>query len=142
VVRSSEGGYRKYYEGGKRGTTLQGGGSAGGLGIDYEFYESSLVPSIVVYGFMGLEADPCGTLAIRPRLPKSCPNMTLSNLLYRNVLMDVSVSDNLIKLSAKNKPAEAINIVFEGLYRQIDTQKVGSTFSLIKSGDHQFERQL
>ena len=43
----SAGGYRKYYEGGKRGTTLQGGGTAGGLGIDYEFYESSLVPSIV-----------------------------------------------------------------------------------------------
>lgn len=137
-----EGGYRKYYEGGKRGTTLQGGGSAGGLGIDYEFYESSLVPSIVVYGFMGLEADPCGILAIRPRLPKSCPNMTLSNLLCRNVLMDVSVSDNLVALSVKDKPVEAVNIVFEGLYRQTDTQKVDSTFSLVKAGDYEFEKQL
>jgi hypothetical protein len=51
----AEGGYRKYYQGGKRGTTLQGGGTAGGLGIDHEFYESSLIPSVIVYGFLGLK---------------------------------------------------------------------------------------
>ena len=46
------GGYRKYYDGLREGT-LQGGGTAGGLGMDSEFFESALVPQVVVNGFLG-----------------------------------------------------------------------------------------
>ncbi len=49
------GGYRAYYADGRHGTTLQGCGTPGGLGVDCEFYESSLLPSILLYGFMGYE---------------------------------------------------------------------------------------
>ncbi len=106
----SEGGYRKYYEGGKRGTTLQGGGTAGGLGIDYEFYESSLVPSIVIYGFLGLEAEPTGVLSIRPRLPAGCPRIAVSDLLYHGVRMDVAASPERVEITLKDAPADPLRI--------------------------------
>ena len=46
------GGYRKYYNGSREGT-LQGGGTAGGLGLDMEFFESAMVPQIMLNGFLG-----------------------------------------------------------------------------------------
>ena len=111
-------GYRKYYQGGKRGSTLQGGGTAGGLGIDKEFYESSLIPSIVTYGFIGLDARPEGSLFINPRLPKACPEIALSNLLYRNTRLDIRVTNNTIELNCKDLPAESIRVVLQGIWKR------------------------
>lgn len=108
----AEGGYRKYYEGGNRGTTLQGGGTAGGIGIDAEFYESSLLPSIVVRGFLGLDPGADG-LAIRPRLPSACPEMGVSNLLYRGARMDVRAGPRGVTVEVKDKPAEPLRVTFE-----------------------------
>ena len=56
--------------------TMQGGNVAGGLGLDKEFFESILVPQVMLYGFLGLHptADGC---TIDPRLPsdgRSCPS--------------------------------------------------------------------
>lgn len=48
------GGYRKYYEN-IPGASLQGGGTAGGLGLDCEFIENILVPQVMLHGFQGLE---------------------------------------------------------------------------------------
>lgn len=62
------GGYRAYYADGKQGTTLQGGGTAGGLGIDHEFYESSLLPAFVVYGLGGLTVKDAAPV-FAPKLP-------------------------------------------------------------------------
>ena len=63
----SAGGYRAYYKDPSRGT-MQGGNVPGGLGLDKEFFESILVPQVMLYGFLGLRptADGC---AIAPRLP-------------------------------------------------------------------------
>jgi len=133
------GGYRDYYADGKQGTTLQGGGTAGGIGIDYEFYESSLLPSIVTYGFVGLDVQP-DVLAIRPRLPKSCPDMGISNMLYRNIRMDIRASDNAIVLNVKDEPVPAIRIALEGKWGQVDTEKSGSSFVLAKPGVYRFEK--
>jgi len=136
----AEGGYRKYYEGGKHGTTLQGGGSAGGLGIDFEFYESSLVPSIVVYGFLGLEADPAGILRIRPRLPESCSKMGLHNLLYRNIRMDVAVSNEQIDVILKDSPVDPLQIALDGKWREETVPGTDGVFSLAKAGTYRFRR--
>ena len=40
------------YDGSREGT-LQGGGTAGGLGLDAEFFESVLVPQVMLEGFLG-----------------------------------------------------------------------------------------
>ena len=74
----SEGGYRAYYAKPGRGT-LQGGGPAGGLGMDQEFYESVLVPQVMLYGFLGLTPEPTG-FAIAPRLPNGWPSLTVSRV--------------------------------------------------------------
>ncbi|HEY0828683.1 MAG TPA: hypothetical protein VGE40_11345, partial [Bacilli bacterium] len=62
----SEGGYRRYYA--NRGITMQGGGTAGGIGIDAEFTESTLVPLTFLYGVMGIDADADG-LRFAPKMP-------------------------------------------------------------------------
>jgi hypothetical protein len=113
------GGYRKYYADGKQGTTLQGGGTCGGLGIDHEFYESSLLPAIVPYGFVGLEARSDGCLAINPRLPTACPEMSISNVLYHNVRIDINVTNTAIELHCKDAPIEPLRVVLpEGWLRE------------------------
>jgi hypothetical protein len=95
------GGYRAYYADGKYGTTLQGGGTAGGLGIDCEFYESSLVPSIVARGFLGMKATGDG-LVIAPKLPAACPEMGISNVLYQGVRFDVKAGEGYVALDVKD----------------------------------------
>ena len=73
------GGYRAYYadhEG-----SLQGAGTAGGLGIDAEFVESAMVPLVLLYGFLGVEATTAG-LRIRPRLPVGVTELGVRYLRY------------------------------------------------------------
>jgi len=137
----SEGGYRKYYEGGKRGTTLQGGGTAGGLGIDHEFYESSLVPSILVYGFFGIEAEPGNVLSINPRLPAACPGMKVTNLLYKNILLDVLVGQRGIELVVKDAPADQLNIRITGFRPGTPGIGRGPQYTIGKPGKYRFRKQ-
>ena len=134
----SEGGYRKYYEGGKRGTTLQGGGTCGGLGIDYEFYESSLLPSIIPYGFLGLSARPDGSVVINPRLPKACPEIAINNILYRGVRFDIRVTNNTIELDCKKLPLDPIRVVLEGTWKRRKSDWRGSTCVLNQAGIYYF----
>ncbi|QHI70678.1 glycosyl hydrolase family 65 protein [Tichowtungia aerotolerans] len=107
------GGYRKYYGDGKGGTTLQGGGTAGGVGIDFEFTESSMLSAVVPLGFMGLRPDG-QMLHIEPNLPEDCPQMTVRNLLYCGVPMDVTVSPDAVKIIVHKAPAKPLSVVFNG----------------------------
>jgi len=134
----SEGGYRKYYEGGKRGTTLQGGGTCGGLGIDYEFFESSLLPSIIPYGFLGLDARPDGSLAINPRLPTACPKIAINNILYRGVLLDIRVTNSTIELDCEKLPPDAIRIVFDGAWKQKESDWRRAIWPINQAGTYHF----
>jgi len=136
----AEGGYRKYYEGGKRGTTLQGGGTAGGLGIDYEFFESSLVPSIVIYGLLGLEARPMGILSVKPRLPASCPRIAVHDLLYRGVRMDVAASAKRIEITVKDASHDPLRIALEERWAGQGLERVDGTFLLSRAATYQFGR--
>lgn len=135
------GGYRRYYEGGKRGTTLQGGGTAGGLGIDHEFYESSLLPSIVVYGFLGLEAAPAGVLHIRPQLPKSCSRIAIRNVLYHHLRMDVAADNDRIEIVLKDRPVYPLEVGLRGRWRRDDTEETASSFTFSGPGAYRLEKQ-
>lgn len=81
------GGYRKYYDGTRDGT-LQGGGTAGGLGLDQEFFESVLTPQIFVAGLLGVDANPDG-FALNPRLPSAWPELTVTRIRFRDLVLDV-----------------------------------------------------
>ncbi len=84
----SAGGYRAYYRNPDRGT-LQGGGTAGGLGLDHEFLESVLVPQVLLYGFLGFEPTPDGYL-LHPRLPSDWPSLTIKDIHFRNQRLTIT----------------------------------------------------
>jgi len=105
------GGYRKYYGDGKGGTTLQGGGTAGGIGIDFEFTESSMLSAVVPLGFMGLRPDG-QVLHIEPNLPAACPEMTVRNLYFQGVPLDLRVSSGRVRLTVHHTPPKSIEVSF------------------------------
>lgn len=74
----SEGGYRAYYAKPGRGL-MQGGGPPGGLGMDQEFFESVLVPQVMLYGLLGLTPEAEG-FTLAPRLPKDWPSLAVSRV--------------------------------------------------------------
>ncbi|RIK80583.1 MAG: hypothetical protein DCC67_09215 [Planctomycetota bacterium] len=83
------GGYRSYYAADPARGTLQGGNVAGGLGLDREFFESVLVPQVMLYGFLGFRPAADG-FAINPRLPKDWPELTVSRIHLHEYVLDVT----------------------------------------------------
>lgn len=99
------GGYRKYYDGSRPGD-LQGGGTPGGLGMDEEFYESVLVPQVLLEGFLGFRPTGSG-FRIHPRLPASWPELTITRIhLHRHVL-NVRATTALIEITREGLPPGA-----------------------------------
>ena len=84
----AEGGYRRYYAEPGRGT-LQGGGTAGGLGLDREFMESVLVPQVILQGFLGFQASPEG-FHVEPHLPPDWPSLTVTGIRFQDRILDVT----------------------------------------------------
>jgi hypothetical protein len=106
----AEGGYRSYY--GKDATrgSLQGGGTAGGLGLDREFYESVLMPQVMLYGFLGFLPTADG-FAIDPRLPKNWPELTITRIHLHNHVLDITATrDGAIKISGTGPTDDVLTI--------------------------------
>lgn len=111
------GGYRAYYADGAQGATLQGGGTAGGLGIDHEFYESSLIPAIIVRGFLGITATPIA-LHVQPALPEACSHMEAQNMLYRGIRLHIAADRAKdITITLVDTPAMPIALLPPAGYR-------------------------
>jgi len=91
------GGYRKYYDGKSRDGTLQGGGTAGGLGLDQEFFESALVPQIMLNGFLGFTPRADG-IKLDPRLPSDWPEFTLDRIRFQNLVLTIRASRKAITI--------------------------------------------
>ena len=83
------GGYREYYKD-PAGGTLQGGNVAGGLGLDREFFESILLPQVMIYGFLGLRPTAEG-FSIDPKLPKDWRELSISRIHLHDKVIDVKV---------------------------------------------------
>lgn len=101
----SEGGYRAYYKDNNplaRGS-LQGCGTAGGLGLDCEFLESVLVPQIMLYGFLGFQPHMDG-FTLHPRLPSSWPSLTISNIFFQGAILHITASSNSFVYISTNHP--------------------------------------
>jgi hypothetical protein len=87
------GGYRAYYK--KQGAALQGDGAAGGLGLDREFFESLLVPQIMLRGFLGFAPTVDGCV-IDPKLPKDFPSLTIDRIRVKGLVLAVTASADAI----------------------------------------------
>jgi len=90
----AEGGYREYYYDSTVYTrgTLQGGGTAGGLGMDVEFFESVLVPQIMIRGFLGFDPKIDG-FAINPKLPSVWPSLTINRIRLNDTILSISATN-------------------------------------------------
>jgi hypothetical protein len=95
------GGYRKYYDG-KREGTLQGGGTAGGLGLDQEFFESVMVPQVILNGFLGFVPSGDG-FRLEPRLPSAWPSLTVSRIRFHDAVLRIMVSPAAIEITAEGR---------------------------------------
>lgn len=134
-VWDTAGGYRPYYE--THEGSLQGGGTPGGIGIDFEFYESSMLPAIIPYGFLGMQ--PRATdLLIAPRLPSQAPELGVRNLLYRGTPMDVVANAGTIVLTLHERPATPLQVTFTADRRRLETGEEARSFRLRAAGTHTF----
>lgn len=106
------GGYRNYYADGTRGT-LQGGGTAGGLGLDHEFFESVLVPQVMIYGFLGFRPRLDGCL-IAPRLPADWPSLTVRGIRLHDVVLDVTAEAGRLRVSVQGQPRRPLHLFTPG----------------------------
>lgn len=110
---NAQGGYRAYYGKGDKGTTLQGSGTAGGIGVDCEFIESVLVPQVMLYGFLGFSAHPDG-IEISPSLPSSWPSLALENINYQGIDLKIAVTRDEVKIETSCPRKESLNVSLPG----------------------------
>ncbi len=102
------GGYREYYKDPSRGT-MQGGNVAGGLGLDKEFFESILVPQVMLYGFAGLRPTADG-LSITPRLPSDWKELSITRIHVRDHVLDVHIAGEAIEVIDHSSGRQALKI--------------------------------
>jgi hypothetical protein len=95
------GGYRAYYA--DHDGTLQGGGTAGGLGVDVEFYESVLVPQVMLDGFLGFAPTADG-FRLAPRLPSRWPSLTIDRIRYRDMVLSITATKGDLEIRAEGRP--------------------------------------
>lgn len=89
--------YRAYYI--DRGITMQGGGTAGGIGLDYEFLEAALFYACVPYGFFGISGT-CDTLTVAPVMSAAMGEWRMQNMMFASVKYDVTATANSVRISA------------------------------------------
>lgn len=106
------GGYRKYYSDPARGS-LQGGGTAGGLGLDAEFFESVLVPQVMLYGFLGFHPRLDGCL-VRPRLPADWPSLTVRGIRLHDVTLDIAAEPKRLRVTVHGQPSQRLRLFTPG----------------------------
>jgi hypothetical protein len=97
------GGYRAFYASRPAGATLQGGGSAGGLGMDHEFKESVLLPQVMLDGFMGFIPRADG-FSLNPRLPRAWPELSIDRIAWHDQILHIRASDQSIQITAEPMP--------------------------------------
>jgi hypothetical protein len=89
----AEGGYRAYYARNPSRGTMQGGNVAGGLGLDREFFESILVPQVILSGFLGFAPTAVG-FRIDPHLPSTWPELTVTRVHWHDLVFDLTAKSN------------------------------------------------
>jgi hypothetical protein len=130
----AEGGARAYYAKPGRGT-LQGGGPAGGLGIDQEFMESALVPQVMLYGFMGFEPRLDG-FELNPKLPTSWPSFKLTDIAFQDGVYDLFADHEKVSITMKSGAPRKLTLILNGCKSEIKI-KPGTTQQLNRIKEEQ-----
>lgn len=141
------GGYRAYYNGTREGT-LQGGGTAGGLGADQEFFESLLLPQILFDGFLGFTPTATG-FTLNPTLPEAWPEYSVARIRFQDSVLSVHATKDAFEIevlasatlpgkpalvtvdASKWKPAEAAGATLEGRW-EVALPNKGETLRFVR----------
>lgn len=113
------GGYRQYYDGKSRPGTLQGGGTAGGLGLDKEFFESVMVPQTLLDGFLGFRPTATGC-NITPRIPTAWPSLTVTDVRLHEHTFTIEATSTTLCLIPQKSAATPIQIQLPDGWRNAD----------------------
>jgi hypothetical protein len=106
-----EGGYRAYYAKDPSRGSLQGGGTAGGLGIDQEFVESVMATNVMLYGLLGFHPTVDG-FSISPQLPKDWPELTITRVHLRDQVLAITATrDRGLKIVANATAAGKLLVI-------------------------------
>lgn len=133
----AEGGYLEYYR--DRPGTVQGdilnGEGEGGLGLHFEFVESTLVPVTFLHGFLGVDTAP-GRLVIAPRLPTDLEWAAVDNVFYRGNLLDLRVERQgpRIEVTRGNPGSGAIDLRLGHLAPNTEYHAGETTFTTDDAG--------
>ncbi|MFZ4777588.1 MAG: glycosyl hydrolase family 65 protein [Terrimicrobiaceae bacterium] len=98
----AEGGFRPYYAADPSRGTMQGGGPDGGLGIDVEFIESELWPSVLLSGFAGFRPTAAG-FSFDPNLPEKWPSLKIQEVAFRDSTLTFLVSHDKAEIRVKGE---------------------------------------
>jgi hypothetical protein len=112
------GGYRKYYNGSHEGS-LQGAGTPGGLGLDAEFFESVMVPQVMLKGFLGFAPRSDG-FELNPKLPSDWPELTITNIRFQDVVLTIRATPDTIEIQHQGEPSTPCFVYLLGKRVQID----------------------
>jgi hypothetical protein len=108
-----EGGYRAYYAKDPARGSMQGGNTAGGLGLDKEFIESVMATQVMLYGFLGFHPTYDG-FAFSPQLPKDWPELTITRIYLHDQILDIT-ADSMHGLRIHGEGPADKEIVVHGL---------------------------
>ncbi len=113
------GGYRAYYSDPSRGT-MQGGNVAGGLGLDKEFFESVMVPQVMLYGFLGFRPTADG-FKIEPKIPKDWPEISVTHIHLHKSVLDITVRGNTVIVKGMGPEGEPLLAELPSGWKLADT---------------------
>ncbi len=102
------GGYRRYYEDPSHGT-LQGGNVPGGLGMDREFFESVLVPQVMLYGFLGFQPG-ADRVTVDPLLPSSWKELTITRIHWQDHVLDIRVAADTLEITDRTSAGKPVAV--------------------------------
>lgn len=103
----SVGTYRDYYE--QAEGTLQGGGTAGGLGLDHEFFESVLVTQVMLEGFLGFQPTGDG-FRIEPHLPSDWPGIAIDRIHLHDMILRIVATPESIEVRREGGGSEPLSV--------------------------------
>jgi len=128
------GGYRAYYSVEGRGS-LQGGGKPGGLGMDQEFFESILVPQVVLYGYLGFRPTPEG-FAVDPCLPSDWPSLSIDRIRLHNLILSIKTTGDKIEVHREGKPLHPYTVELPaGKWKLTLSDQDGRVLRTLETGD-------
>ncbi len=130
--------YRKYYDGHPERGRQQGGGPAGGLGLDREFMGDSASGTMVPFwALMGLKPLKHKELTVRPFLPEGWPYLEITNLYWQQNHLTLRADSSSVTIGGELSHTKGLNlkIIFRDVPRNITVEFNGRQMPHSRTAD-------